>query len=86
MFAHILYVFHLIWIKFGTGDSHRNVLRDCVCHENQHSERCTFLRGINEFLCLLYTLKCGIRDVRLKLLTIHEFGQCDEGCNFLMTK
>jgi len=37
-FVHILYIFHPLWIKFSTGDVHKNVLRDHEFGENQYSK------------------------------------------------
>jgi hypothetical protein len=85
-------LFCLIWIKFSTGDIHKNLLRDCVSNENQHNEWRTLIGG-NKWIgvhnyhiyCPVW-LKYGIRDAHLKLLWMCVFGQCSESCNSLMTK
>jgi hypothetical protein len=51
----LCYIFCTIWIKFITGDVHKNVLSDYESHENQFSKSRTFLRGKCKFLPTLAT-------------------------------
>jgi hypothetical protein len=51
----VFYDFRPIWIKFGTVDVHKNVLRDCELRENRLSECHTLLTGVNKFLSVFYT-------------------------------
>ena len=54
-FCLILYIFHSIQIKFGTGDVHNNVFSHSEFYENGRRESHTLVWGIYEFLTALST-------------------------------
>jgi hypothetical protein len=55
IFARISYMLDPMWIEFGTGDVHRNLLNDCDSHEYRLSEGHVLLTGVRGFLLVLST-------------------------------
>lgn len=54
IYSHVFCVSVSMWVKFGAGDVHRNVLSECK-FENQLCESRTLLGGVSEFLSILST-------------------------------
>lgn len=54
--AFICYTFHPIWIKYGTGEAHKNLVKYYQFSENQCIESHSIFWGINVFTYVPYTI------------------------------
>jgi hypothetical protein len=57
------YLHRLRWIKFGTGDVHQNLIRNCEFCEYQHNVK--HKMDINEFMPVLFSFT-DLADIKYR--------------------